>query len=179
MKRFSVRKIAFAGVVAALYAALTISLSFIGFGPFQFRVAEAICILPFFFPFTTWGIFIGCIIANLFSPYQLDIVIGPIASLLAALCTMQIGKSGRNSLKAKALACAPPVLINAVFIGLLITFYMVGFEDSGAFMKAFMINGLQVGFGQMVVLYGLGLPLMVYLPKIRVYERMTEYYSRV
>jgi len=169
--------VAFAGAVAALYAALTIALSFIGYGPIQFRVAEALCILPFFFPFSVWGLFVGCILANLISPYPLDIVVGSVASLLAAFSTMLIGKTGRVGLPTKALACFPPVLFNAIFIGALIAYYMVGGGEAEAFMPAFIINGLQVGFGQVVILYAIGLPLMIYLPKSRVYAKMMEYYD--
>ena len=173
----SVRKVTFAGAIAALYAALTIALSFIGYGPIQFRVAEALCILPFFFPFSVWGLFVGCVLANLFSPYPLDIAVGSAASLLAALCTMRIGKTGRDSLPVKALACFPPVLFNAVFIGALIAYYMAGGGGPGAFLPAFALNGLEVAFGQAVVMYALGLPLMVHLPKSRVYAKLVEYYS--
>ena len=170
------RKIVFAGVIAALYAALTMALSFIGFGPIQFRVAEALCILPFFFPFSVWGLFIGCMIANLISPYPLDIAVGSAASLLAALCTMLAGKMNRESLLVKALACFPPVFFNAVFIGALIAYYMVGGGETDVFLPAFIINGLQVGFGQLVVLYALGLPLMIFLPKSKVFEKLSELY---
>jgi len=173
----SIRRIAFAGVIAALYAALTMSLSFIGYGPIQFRIAEVLCILPFFFPFSAWGLFVGCIIANMISPYPLDIIVGSVASLLAALCTMWIGKTGRNSIAVKAIACLPPVVINAVFIGALIAYFMIGAGDAETFFPAFVLSGLRVGFGQLVVLYALGLPLMVYLPKSRVYGKLLEYYG--
>jgi len=176
MTGINTRKIAFAGVIAALYAALTIALTFVAYGPVQLRIAEVLCILPFFFPFSVWGLFVGCIIANLLSPYQLDIVVGPIASLLAALCTMQIGKLGRDRLSVKALACLPPVLFNAVFIGAMIAYYAVQSGEAEAFLPAFIINGLWVGFGQSIVLYALGLPLMVYLPKSKVYEKLSEIY---
>jgi len=178
MLRVNTRKIAFAGAIAAVYAALTIALSFIGYGPIQFRVAEALCILPFFFPFSVWGLFVGCILANLISPYPLDIVVGSLATLLAALCTSQIGKLGRG-LPMKAFACFPPVFFNAVFIGALIAWYMVGGGEADAFLPALLINGLQVGLGQAVVLYAIGLPLMVYLPKYRVYEKLLELFGGV
>ena len=173
MSSINVRKIAFAGVIAALYAALTVAVAPIAYGPLQFRVAEALCILPFFFPAAVPGLFIGCIIANLLSPYgMLDVVVGSVASLLAALCTMQIGKAGRGRLLDKVLACMPPVLFNAVFIGALIAWFMVGFGEFGAYMAAFAINGLQVGFGQLVVLYALGLPLLIYLPRSKAIFRL-------
>jgi len=175
----SIRKIAFAGVIAALYAALTVAIAPISYGPLQFRIAEALCILPFFFPMAVPGLFIGCIIANLLSPYGiLDVVVGSAASLLAAICTMQIGKAGRERLPVKILACLPPVIFNAVFIGALIAWFMVGYSDTGVFLAAFAISGLQVGFGQLVVMYALGLPLMIYLPKSRVYVKLLDYYGK-
>ena len=176
--RINIRRIAFAGVIAALYAALTVAVAPIAYGPLQFRIAEALCILPFFFPVAVPGLFVGCILANLLSPYGiLDVVVGSVASLLAALCTMLIGRSNRRSLPVKALACFPPVIFNAVFIGALIAFYMVGGGETKAFLTAFLLNGLQVGFGQLVVLYALGLPLMIYLPKSRVYDKLKVYYT--
>ena len=173
----SIRKIAFAGAVAALYAAMTIALSVTGYGPIQFRVAEVLCILPFFFPFSVWGLFTGCIIANLLSPYFLDIVVGPMASLIAGTLTMLIGKADRNNVMVKALACIPPVVVNAVFIGAMIAYYMTGAGESTTFFAAFMLCGAQVGIGQFAVLYALGLPLMIFLPKSRVYNKLLEYYE--
>ena len=172
LSKLGTRKTAFAGVVGALYAALTIGFSFLGYGPFQFRIAEALCILPFFFPCSVWGLFVGCIVANLMSPYPLDILAGPLATLLAAACTMRIGKLGKNSVMAKALACFPPVIVNAVFIGALIAYYIAGTGGAGAFSAAFLISGAQVGLGQLTVLYVLGLPILIYLPKTRVFEKL-------
>jgi len=165
----NVRKIAFAGVVAALYAALTIVVAPISYGPIQFRIAEVLCILPFFFPFTVPGLFIGCVIANLLSPYGLlDIFAGSLASLLAAYCTMQLGRVNRETLVSKALACFPPVIFNALIIGAVIAWAITG--GGAAFWPALLLNGLQVGFGQFVVLYALGLPIMVYLPTTRLFS---------
>jgi len=172
--KFTTRKIALAGVIAALYAALTILLGSFAYGPIQFRVAEALCILPFFFPVTVWGIFVGCIVANLLSPYPLDIVVGAVASLLAALCTMQIGKLGKECILVKAIACLPPVVFNAVFIGALIAYYMVSAGETEAFLPAFITNAIQVGFGQLVILYAIGFPLMIYLPKSKAFRKLLE-----
>lgn len=58
------------------------------FGPIQVRFSEALCLLPFLFPETAWGLGVGCLIANLFSPYgALDIVVGSLSTLIAALLT--------------------------------------------------------------------------------------------
>ena len=82
----SVRRLAFSAIIAAVYAALTMALGFMSYAGIQYRVAEALCVLPFFFPQTTWGLFIGCVIANLLSPAgPLDIVFGSLATLLCCL----------------------------------------------------------------------------------------------
>ena len=173
LKGINIRKIAFAGVVAAIYAALTLALAPISYGNVQFRIAEALTILPFFFPITLPGLFIGCIIANLFSPYGiLDVVAGSTASLLAGLCTMYLGKINRESIGLKALACFPPVIFNAIIIGAVIAFSIT--SSSVEFWSSFIIFGLWVGLGQLVVLYGLGFPLMLYLPKTSLYKVLSD-----
>ena len=172
-RRINIRKIAFAGVVAASYLALTMAVAPISYGPVQFRIAEVLCILPFFYPITVPALFVGCLIANVLSPYGiLDIVGGSLASLLAALCTMQIGRANREAFAFKALACFPPVIINALIIGAIIAYSITG--GGAAFWSAFLINGGLVGVGQFGVLYCIGLPLMIYLPKSRFHKLMTE-----
>ena len=172
-RKINVRKIAFAGVVAAVYAALTLVLAPISYGNVQFRVAEALTILPFFFPVTLPGLFIGCVIANLFSPYGLlDVVAGSTASLLAGFCTLYLGKINRDSIGLKALACFPPVIFNAIIIGAVIAFTIT--SGDAEFWSSFFVFGLWVGFGQLVVLYGLGFPLMLYLPKTSLYRMLSD-----
>ena len=70
MKNYSVRQLTFAAMVGALYAMLTLAIAPFGgaYSPVQCRVSEALCVLPFFFPEAKWGLFIGCIAANLISP---------------------------------------------------------------------------------------------------------------
>lgn len=52
-------------LIAALYVALTMMFAPISFGPVQFRISEALCILPFFTPAAIPGLFLGCLISNL------------------------------------------------------------------------------------------------------------------
>ena len=170
-----IRRIAFSAVVAASYTALTIAIAPLSFGPIQFRIAEALCILPFFFPVTAAGLFIGCLIANLLSPYgMLDIIAGSAATLIAALITMQLGRINREKIWIKALACLPPVVFNALIIGLVIAWSETG--GGAAFQPAFMVNALQIGLGQFTVMYVIGLPLMIYLPKSHIFYILSEQY---
>ena len=52
-------------MIAAIYVVLTILFAPISFGPVQFRIAEALCILPFFTPAAVPGLFVGCLLSNL------------------------------------------------------------------------------------------------------------------
>ena len=93
MRKFTTKDLTLAAMVAALYAVMSYFGNIFGltFGPIQFRFAEALTVLPFLFPATAPGLFLGCLITNLLSPYgPLDIVAGSMATLLAALWTARI-----------------------------------------------------------------------------------------
>ena len=79
MKNLTTRRLAVSGMIGAAYAVMAIFGSVFGltFGPIQFRFSEALCVTPFLFPEAVGGLFVGCLIANLFRPYGLlDIIIG-------------------------------------------------------------------------------------------------------
>lgn len=175
----SIRRIAFAAVIAAVYAALTM-LNPWSFGPVQFRISEVLCILPFFFPFSVWGLFVGCILSNLISAYGvLDIVFGSLATLLAALITMQLGRVKRESTPIKALACLPPVLLNAVIVGAVIAYGSTSAPGATeSFWPTYAIFALQVGLGELGVLYILGLPALILLPKTGFFKAVSTLYSQ-
>lgn len=97
MKKLTLRHITTAAAVGAVYAVLSIFGSVFGitFGTVQCRFSEALCVLPFFFPETVWGLFMGCLLTNLLSPYGLvDIIVGSLTTLLAAFLTSRCKKSG-------------------------------------------------------------------------------------
>lgn len=157
------RLIAFSALVGAAYAAATILLAPISYGAVQCRVSEILCILPFFLPGSVWGLFVGCVLANLFTGNIMDILFGSLATLLAGLCTAALGRR-EHSMKNCVLACLMPVLFNALIVGAVITGAYMGlniFQNFGVF--AF--NAFTVGLGEALVLFVLGLPLMRSLPK--------------
>lgn len=163
--RFTIQQIAVAGVVGALYAVLSYFAAIFGvaFGPIQFRFSEALCVLPFLFPATAPGLFVGCLIANLLSPYGvLDIVFGSLATLLAAVLTMKC--------PSKWLAPLPPVLCNAAIVGTVIAFEQTGFTT--AFPAALAYNAVTIGLGEAVVCYALGILLLAVLSRVRALRPM-------
>lgn len=164
MRKFTVRDLTFAAAVAALYAVLGYFGDIFGltFGAVQFRFAEALTVLPFLFPGTWPGVFVGCLVANLLSPYgPLDVVLGSAGTLVAALLTQKAPKTW--------LAPLPPVVCGMVLLGGMLAWYEVGFSDQ--FLPLFAANALWVGIGQAVSCYGLGLPLLRALRKVSYFRR--------
>ena len=86
--RGRIRYICQAGIVAALYTVLTCLIGAFGLanGAIQFRISEALCILPVFMPAAIPGLTVGCLLSNLLTGcvWQ-DILFGPVATLLGAL----------------------------------------------------------------------------------------------
>ena len=178
MKSLSLPRLTFAALIAAVYAALTIALGFISYGPIQFRIAEVLCILPFFLPFTTWGLFVGCILANLMSPVGvMDVIFGSLATLGCCLCSAAIGRTWDGKRWGKCiLSCLMPVVWNAVVIGLLLALFYA--EDGRAKIVLFFLYGAEVGLGELVVMFVLGLPLMRWLPRSRFFPPLKEKLDR-
>lgn len=158
-------KLAFAAVVGALYAILTMVLAPISYGPLQFRISEALCVLSYFTPAAAWGLFIGCAIANTLSAAGLpDVIFGSLATLIACLGMSAVGKHMKDSLKSRLLACFLPVIVNAVIVGAMLTYAYIGLsplEHPGAFA----VCAGEVALGELPVMYLFGLPLMSWLPK--------------
>ena len=151
--RFTPRQIALSGVIAAVYAVLSLFSSVFGiaYGPIQCRFSEALTVLPFFLPEAIPGLFVGCLVTNLMSTVgPLDLIFGSLATLLAALWTRRMPN--------KWLAPLPPVICNAVIIGAMIAWYEVGFTE--AFWGMFAFNALTVGIGEAIACYVLGLLLL-------------------
>ena len=168
------QKLITAAVIGALYAVLTMALSPVSYGPLQFRLSEALCILPYFLPYTAWGLFFGCVIANLVSAAGiLDIVFGSLATLFACLCMAKLGK--RQSIRTKVLACAMPVIWNGLIVGAVLCYAMTDLMPWNNFVP-FLIYAGQVAVGELVVMYAVGLPLMQYLPKQKFFaEQLTKF----
>ena len=100
--------------------------------------------------------------ANLLSPYgPIDIVIGSLATLLAAIWTEKVDRPW--------LAPLPPVLCNMVLVGGMLAWYEVGF--TAQFAALFAVNALWVGIGEAVVCYVLGLLLIRVVPNVSYLRR--------
>lgn len=167
MKKTLAYRLAFSGVIGALYAALSIFGSVFGltYGPIQLRFSEALTVLPFLFPETVGGLFIGCFVANLLSPYGIiDMVVGSFATLLAAYLTSRC--------RHRLLAPLPPVLVNAVAIGALLAWQQAGTGE--AFAAAFWYNACSIAVSQALVCYILGLLLLRWMEKSKIFAQIRK-----
>lgn len=119
---FTTKRICRAGVIAALYVALTCAFGLIAYqGILQIRPAEALCILPLFFPEAVPALWIGCMLANLLSGYGVyDIFIGGLATLVSAFLTYGAGRLIKNHVLKLIVGGFFPVVINAFVIPIVI-----------------------------------------------------------
>ncbi len=151
-------------VIAALYVALTWVSNIVGlsYGSIQFRISEVLTILPVFTPAAIPGLTVGCIIANLGSPYGIpDVALGSLATLVASTLCYKLRNKRIHGLP--ILSALMPVWANALTVSLVISPFFSEIE-SGALM-AFTISCAQVGFGELVTGTLLGLLLFRSLEK--------------
>jgi uncharacterized membrane protein len=146
----SAKSIAAGGLVAGLYIALTALFAPMSFGAIQFRVSEALTLLPVLSPAAVPGLFIGCFISNLIlgAPWQ-DVVFGSLATLLAAILTRALRRR-------RWLAALMPVILNGLVIGGMLSIL---------YALPFLATAATVALGEAVVCYMLGLPLAGLLHK--------------
>lgn len=157
------RALARAGIIAALYAALTYVFAPVAYGPLQVRPAEALCVLPIFFIEAVPGLFVGCALANLLSGYGLyDIGFGSLTTLVAAILTFVIGLLLKRNLLSAILGGIPPVLFNAVVIP-----FVIILGDAETPMAAYFTMFGEFMLTQSVWIYALGLPLYFAVRKLR------------
>ena len=172
--------VAQAGMIAAVYAAATLValllLQGLAWGPVQFRISEAVCVLAVLTPAAVPGLTVGCIVANLIALAVngtgalglLDVVFGSLATFLGALWCWKMRERPK-------LALLGPVIANAVvvpaYLPLLLQglgFYTIPFTSialDGAYVPMYLFGLVATGIGEALVMYVLGLPLLSALPR--------------
>ena len=166
MRRFTIRDITLAAMVAALYAVLGYFGDIFGltYGPIQCRFAEALTVLPFVFPAAAPGLVVGCLLTNLLSLYgPLDVVFGTLATATAAWLSMKMPRW--------YLAALPPILVNAVILPPIWAWAEVGTVNP-AFWTACGFHVLTFIPGEALACYVLGTLLLTALPKVPALRRL-------
>jgi uncharacterized membrane protein len=155
----STRYIAQVGIIASLYAALTIVLAPISYGPIQVRISEALTVLPYVTPAAIPGLFIGCVVANLFGGLGLpDVVGGSLCTLLAAFLTYLVSKTRKP-----ILAPVPPVVVNALGVSLYLHLL---------FQLPYWVTVAYIAVGQIAACFVLGYPLLLIILGRKKLEQM-------
>jgi uncharacterized membrane protein len=140
-------------IIAAIYTVITLVFAPVSYGLIQFRISEALTVLPFLTSLAVPGLFVGCILSNIFGGYGIyDIVFGSLATLIAAFLTRIMPND--------YLAPLPPVIVNGLIIGTMLHYILN---------VPLLISILYVAFGELVVCYILGLPLLVFFKKRNIF----------
>ena len=142
-----------AAMIGAVYVVLTLLFAPISFGEIQFRISEALTILPIFTPAAIPGLFVGCLLGNFLGGALLpDVIFGSIATLIGAVFTYLIGK------KSRFLAPMPPIISNVLIVPFVLR-YAYGVTLPIPFLM------LTVGIGEVISCGVLGLLLAAVLGK--------------
>ena len=156
-QNLSVRKLARCGMVAAFRralhgtAAVLLRRSAGACGRGALPAARVRCRVHF-------GVVLGCFLANLLGSTIVDVIFGTLATLLACLVTYKL-----RNIRFKGLALAaslPPVVFNAVIIGIEIAVMFPDPSSSAPLWLACVTNGISVGIGELISCTVLGVLLV-------------------
>ena len=153
-------RIARIAMIAAAYGAASLAaMTFMGslaWGPVQFRISEALCVLALLTKDAIPGLTLGCVIAN--------------AANMATFVGATISWKLRRNPK---LALLGPVLANGLIVPAYLPFMLQGLgfytipltsiNLDGAFVPMYVFGLIATGLGEAVVMYVLGLPLFTAL----------------
>ncbi len=149
-------------IIAALYFVLTFFVPAISYGPLQFRIGEALTVLPVVFPEAVFGLTLGCLVANVFSPYAwFDVLFGTLATLVASVLTYLISKAlkEKKTVVRCLLGSIPPIVVNAAVLPLV--WYVTGTD------VAYLINVGLIALTEASAVLLLGTPLTLGLNKAK------------
>ena len=143
-----------AAAIAAIYVVVTGMIVPVAFGPVQFRISEALCVLPYFTPAAIPGVTLGCLLSNiLYGSAALDIVFGSLATLIGAVGSWMLRKN-------KWLVCVPPILSDTIIIPWVLR-YAYGSAD---LIPVMMVT---VGIGEILAIGVLGNLLLAALERYK------------
>ena len=155
-------------MTAAIYAAVSLALAPLSYGPIQVRLAEALTMLPLVWKPAIPALTLGCFITNLVGTAMavtgpIDIVVGTLATFLAALCTWKL--RNRTVGTVPVLAILMPVIFNAVFVGLELAWML----NPDHILQMAVVYGLQVAAGELIAVV-IGYIIVRHLPVEKLFK---------
>lgn len=166
--KFNAKFLSGAALIAALYTVLCLFLRPISYGIIQFRVSEALCVLPIFMPEAALGLFIGCFLSNLLgggTAVLLDMVLGSLTTFCAALLTRRVFLKTKSYI----LSLLPPVVLNALIVGTYVPFLYTDMT-SQSIITIILSSIVSIFISEAIVIYVLGLPFAKYLNKMGIFK---------
>ncbi len=167
MKNKRVLKLVQAAVIAAIYTVLTSVLWEFSSLAVQVRVSEALSVLPAFNSGAVPGLFVGCLLSNLFRGNIIDAIFGSLTTLVSAY----LGRLIYKKVKGKSAVCLmliPSVLLNALTVPFIL-YYGYGYSEFMGYDRVGIVlalYGVSVLIGQAISCYVLGVPLFKLLWRI-------------
>lgn len=168
-KRLTLLYLTHAGVIAAVYTALTMLLQPLSYGALQVRVSEMLTILPIYTSAAVPGLAVGCFLSNLLGLSAgtnpaggWDLLFGTAATLVAAWMTRKL--SGVRFCGLPFLSALPPIAVNALVVGTELYVVYGGFP--------WWLHMAAVAAGQAVACLGGGLLLTVTFEKTGIAARL-------
>lgn len=145
----SARTLARQAIIAAVYVLFTLSGFGFSYGPVQFRYAEVMTWLAFYSPTNVIGLTLGCLIANLWSPFGvIDVVVGTLGTLLSTLLMAKVSS--------KWIASLFPALFSFLYSG---EAWFLGEITA----DLFPLVTAQIMLSQFIITAVIGLPLWTFL----------------
>ena len=154
-------------MVAAVYTVLSVALAPISYGPIQVRLAETLTLLPLIWQPSITALTLGCFLTNLIGVHlgvtgPIDILVGTLATFLAAMCTWKFREKTIKGIP--VLSILMPVIFNGVFVGLELAWMLN--PDNIAAMAV--VYGLQVAAGELIAVI-IGWILLPMLKKAQIF----------
>lgn len=161
MKKIDLQMLAKMSIVCALYVALTYACAPLAYGGIQFRISEILILLVFFRKEYAFPLIIGCMLANIGSPYGvIDVAFGTLATALSCLAIA----FSKNLL----IAGLFPALFNGIIVGLEIVYV----DALTPFWWNLFIIGGGVFLGEFVVVTIIGVIVFMALRKNETFMRL-------
>lgn len=139
-----------AAIIAALYVVLTFLSMALGLdkNAIQLRFSETLIVLAYLTPAAIPGLYVGCLLANILTGCAaLDILLGPVATLIGASGAYLIGRIGKGKLS-KLFCTVPNILANTVIVSAIC--YICYTAPSARTPEMLMYYGITVAAGEIL-----------------------------
>ncbi len=160
-----VRDLSLSVIFAGLYSAMVIVLAPISYGPIQLRVADCLIALAALFGWpVVAGVTVGCFLGNAyFWLGTADVVLGPIANLIAAAVILLLRKH-------KLLGCIVGALPIGVIVGGYLWWFFTPPEIFGLNLPVWAAMIASITISSLIAIAIIGYSLLILLSRPRIIE---------